>query len=152
MNNEYSKPVVITKEYNTKDLYTLLVDGTEDGKESPLVWYNSTHQWNKIPDFEVFIHSGVWSFGNTPRNIGGNLIVDVQWYTELTGLNVFPLSSVTIDKLDERVKPAFKPALSGDSYPFVPKKPKEGEDTTLAEKKRLMYIKQDIESQISKLD
>jgi hypothetical protein len=64
--------------------------------ESPLVWYNATHQWNKIPNYEVFIHAGIWSFGNTPRNIGGNLIVDAQWYTELSGLNVFPLSSETV--------------------------------------------------------
>jgi hypothetical protein len=41
--NEYSKPVVISKVYHLKDLYTLLIDSTEDGQESPLVWYNATH-------------------------------------------------------------------------------------------------------------
>lgn len=92
--NEYSKPVTITKVFELKDLYTLLIDGTEDGQESPLVWYNSTHQWNKIPNYEVFINAGIWSFGNTPRTIGGNITLDVQWYTELTGLNVFPLTTV----------------------------------------------------------
>jgi hypothetical protein len=31
LTNEYSKPVVINKTYELKDLYTLLIDATEDG-------------------------------------------------------------------------------------------------------------------------
>jgi hypothetical protein len=43
LNNEYSKPVVISKVFELKDLYSILIDATEDGQESPLVWYNATH-------------------------------------------------------------------------------------------------------------
>jgi hypothetical protein len=58
------------------------------------------------------------------------LIVDVQWYTELTGLNVFPLSSLDKPKIPLTIK----------STPFKPK----DVDYAKMEKKRLALIQDDI--------
>lgn len=101
LGNEFSKPVVRKQRLSLSDMYKLYADNTEDGQEGPLVWANATHQWNKIPIYEMYVHAQVWAAGETDLTLAGSVTLDVEYECELTSLAAFKVTNVQMDQHDK---------------------------------------------------
>lgn len=61
---ETGDPVVFRKTYSLRKMYELLADNTENGLEGPQVWSEATHQWNRIPTYQPYLHVGFATISN----------------------------------------------------------------------------------------